>query len=160
MLIAVSGWMNHRQQLVIDYLREENRVLREQLGGRRARLDDNQRRRLAVKAKALGRKALDATAHDDQIVVTRELAGRIREAGLSGAAFLDVSPRLGRPTSDRAYERTVELRHGTTPARTAGGAGSPGTATTATTRPVRPSGRATLLLLPMMKAVNDESVGA
>jgi putative transposase len=58
MLIAVSGWMNHRQQLVIDYLREENRVLREQLGGRRVRLDDNQRRRLAVKAKALGRKAL------------------------------------------------------------------------------------------------------
>src|SRR4030095_1625783 len=58
MLIAVSGWMNHRQQLVIDYLREENRVLREQLGGRRARLDDNQRRRLGVRAKALGRKAL------------------------------------------------------------------------------------------------------
>ena len=58
MLIAVSGWMNHRQLLVIDYLREENRVLREQLGGRRVRLDDNQRRRLAVKAKALGRKVL------------------------------------------------------------------------------------------------------
>jgi hypothetical protein len=44
--------------LVIDYLREENRVLREQLGGRRVRLDDDQRRRLAVKAKALGRKVL------------------------------------------------------------------------------------------------------
>jgi hypothetical protein len=40
------------------YLREENRVLREQLDGRRLRLDDNQRRRLAVKAKALGRKVL------------------------------------------------------------------------------------------------------
>ena len=50
---------------------------------------------------AMGRKALDATAHDDQIVVTGELAGRIREAGLSGAAFLDVSPGLGRPSSDR-----------------------------------------------------------
>src|SRR5260370_34668140 len=58
MLIAVSGWMNQRQLQVIDYLREENRVLREQLGDRRLRLDDNQRRRLAVKAKALGRKAL------------------------------------------------------------------------------------------------------
>ena len=43
--------MNQRQMQVIDYLREENRVLREQLGGRRLRLDDNQRRRLAVKAK-------------------------------------------------------------------------------------------------------------
>jgi hypothetical protein len=36
----------------------ENRALREQLGGRRARLDDSQRRRVAVKAKALGRRAL------------------------------------------------------------------------------------------------------
>jgi hypothetical protein len=30
LLIAVSGWMNHRQLQVIEYLREENRVLREQ----------------------------------------------------------------------------------------------------------------------------------
>ncbi len=50
--------MNQRQLQAIDYLREENRVLREQLGDRRLRLDDNQRRRLAVKAKVLGRKVL------------------------------------------------------------------------------------------------------
>ena len=50
--------MNQRQLQVIDYLREENRVLREQLGGRRLRLDDNQRRRLAVRAKVLGRTVL------------------------------------------------------------------------------------------------------
>ena len=54
--------MNHRQLQVIEYLREENSVLREQLGGRRVRLNDNQRRRLAVKAKALGRKALAEVA--------------------------------------------------------------------------------------------------
>src|SRR5262249_9054913 len=47
---------------VIEYLREENRVLREQLGGQRVRLNDNQRRRLAVKAKALGRKVLAEVA--------------------------------------------------------------------------------------------------
>ena len=58
LLIAVSGWMNQRQLEVIDYLREENRVLREQLGGRRVRLNDDQRRRLAVKAKTLGRRVL------------------------------------------------------------------------------------------------------
>src|SRR5258705_6055145 len=58
MLIAVSGWMNQRQLQVIDYLHEENQVLREQLGGRRLRLDEDQRRRLAVKAKALGRRVL------------------------------------------------------------------------------------------------------
>jgi putative transposase len=62
MLIAVSGWMNHRQLQVIEYLREENRVLREQLGDRRVRLNDHQRRRLAVKAKVLGRKVLAEVA--------------------------------------------------------------------------------------------------
>ena len=54
--------MNQRQLQVIDYLREENRVLREQLGDRRLRLNDHQRRRLAAKAKVLGRKALDQIA--------------------------------------------------------------------------------------------------
>src|SRR5712671_4616379 len=57
-LIAVAGWMNQRQLQIIDYLREENRVLREQLGGRRVRLNDDQRRRLAARAKGLGRKLL------------------------------------------------------------------------------------------------------
>jgi hypothetical protein len=61
-VIAVSGWMNQGQLQVIDYLREENRVLREQLGGRRLRLNDNQRRRLVIKAKALGRKVLAEVA--------------------------------------------------------------------------------------------------
>jgi hypothetical protein len=39
--------MNQQQQFAIEYLREENRVLREQLGGRRVRLNDDQRRWLA-----------------------------------------------------------------------------------------------------------------
>src|SRR5918999_1738942 len=57
-LIAVAGWMNQGQLQMIEYLREENRVLREQLGQRRLRLTDDQRRRLAAKAKGLGRKLL------------------------------------------------------------------------------------------------------
>ena len=44
MLIAVAGWMNQHQLQIIDYLREENRVLRQQLGGRRVRFNDDQRR--------------------------------------------------------------------------------------------------------------------
>src|SRR5262245_61427657 len=47
---------------MIEYLREENRVLCEQLGGRRLRVSDDQRRRLAVKAKGLGRKLLAEVA--------------------------------------------------------------------------------------------------
>jgi hypothetical protein len=58
LLIAVAGWMNQRQQQAIDYLREENRVLREQLGQRHLRFSDDQRRRLAAKAQGLGRKLL------------------------------------------------------------------------------------------------------
>ncbi len=57
-LIALSGWMNDRQLHLVDYLREENRVLREQLGDRRLRFTDDQRRRLAAKAKGLGRRVL------------------------------------------------------------------------------------------------------
>jgi hypothetical protein len=49
--------MNQRQLHAIEYLREENRVVREQVGERRLRLNDDQRRRLAAKAKGLGRKA-------------------------------------------------------------------------------------------------------
>src|SRR4051794_40625307 len=54
--------MNHQQQQAIEYLREENRVLREQLGGRRLRLTNDQRRRLAARAKGLGRKLLAEVA--------------------------------------------------------------------------------------------------
>ena len=50
-LTAVAGWMNQHQQMAIDYLREENRVLREQLGDRRLRLNDEQRRRLPLRPK-------------------------------------------------------------------------------------------------------------
>lgn len=61
-VIAMSGWMNQRQLDAIEYLREENRVLREQLGSRRLRFNDDQRRRLATKAKSLGRKLLSEVA--------------------------------------------------------------------------------------------------
>jgi HTH-like domain len=62
LIISIAGWMNQRQQQVIEYLVEENRVLREQIGNRRMRLTDNQRCRLAVKAKRLSRKVLAQVA--------------------------------------------------------------------------------------------------
>ena len=55
---SFAGWVNQRQLSLIDYLLEENRVLREQLDGRRVRLSDEQRRRLAIKGRVLGRKLL------------------------------------------------------------------------------------------------------
>src|SRR4029453_7498584 len=61
-VIVMAGWMNQKQQYAIDYLREENRVLREQLGSRRLRFPDDQRRRLAPKAKLVGRRVLNQIA--------------------------------------------------------------------------------------------------
>jgi len=58
LVVAMAGWINQQQRDVIDYLQEENRVLREQLAPQRLRFTDAQRRRLAAKAKTLGRKAL------------------------------------------------------------------------------------------------------
>jgi putative transposase len=55
---ALAGWLNREQQKVLDYLREENRVLKEQLGKKRVRLTDTQRRRLAAKGWEIGRRLL------------------------------------------------------------------------------------------------------
>ena len=57
-LLLFSGWINRQQQAVIDYLLEENRILRAAYGPQRVRLTDDQRRRLAVKGNALGRRRL------------------------------------------------------------------------------------------------------
>ncbi|MDJ0808076.1 MAG: hypothetical protein QNJ78_14735 [Gammaproteobacteria bacterium] len=59
LVIAPAGWLNRQQQVVIDYLIEENRVLKDQLEGQQLRFTDEQRVRLAVKAKVLGRQVLD-----------------------------------------------------------------------------------------------------
>ena len=60
--VMFSGWSNRRRQDAIDYRKEENRILRERLGGKRLRLNDDQWRRLAMKGKASGRKGLDGIA--------------------------------------------------------------------------------------------------
>jgi hypothetical protein len=62
LVVSIAGWMNQRQHRVIEYLIEENRVLREQIGNRRMRFSDSQRRRLAAKAKMLGRQLLAQVA--------------------------------------------------------------------------------------------------
>ena len=62
LLVTLAGWVNRHQQHVIEYLMEENRVLRGQLTGRRLRLTDDQRRRLAAKGRRLGRRVLRQVA--------------------------------------------------------------------------------------------------
>jgi len=59
LLVILAGWVNREQQDVIEYLSTENQVLKEKLGKKRILLNDDQRRRLAVKGKVLGRKMLE-----------------------------------------------------------------------------------------------------
>jgi hypothetical protein len=51
--------LHQNQQVVIEYLQEENRILRGKLKGQSLKLADKERRRLAVKGKTLGRKAVE-----------------------------------------------------------------------------------------------------
>jgi len=94
LLATFAGWVGRRQTAVIDYLVEENRILKEQiesLGGR-LRFTDDQRRRLAAKGKPRGRKVLDTIA----TIVTPDtiLAWHRR---LIAAKWTYARKRIGRP---------------------------------------------------------------
>jgi transposase InsO family protein len=92
LLLTVSGWVNRHQQAVIEYLVEENRVLKEQMKGRRLRLTDEQRRRLAVKGKHLGRQTLNRVA----TIVTPDTILRWRRR-LITLKWTYEGKRVGRP---------------------------------------------------------------
>lgn len=49
LLFTVTGWLDRCEREMLAYLIEENRVLRRQVGGRRVRLTDDDRRRLAAR---------------------------------------------------------------------------------------------------------------
>jgi len=58
-LLVLAGWINRKQQRLIEYLLEERRILLEQVGGKsKLHFTDKQRRRLAGKAKRVARKTL------------------------------------------------------------------------------------------------------
>src|SRR6476661_3591281 len=58
LVLIVSGWVQRRQLLVIEFLQAENRLLKARLSGKRMRFTDAERALLARKAKAVRRKAL------------------------------------------------------------------------------------------------------
>lgn len=106
LLVAIAGWTNRHQQDVIDYIQEENRVLRTKLKGKRIRFTDEERRRLAVKGKALGRSVLDQVA---SIVTPNTILRWYRNLI---ATKYDGSPkrRPGRPrVADEIPKLTVRL---------------------------------------------------
>jgi putative transposase len=92
LLSACAGWVNRHQAEIIDFLAEENQVLKEQLRGRRLRLTDEQRRRLAAKGKLLGRKVLGKVA---TIVTPDTILSWHRR--LIAAKWTYTTKKLGRP---------------------------------------------------------------
>jgi hypothetical protein len=54
LLRLFAGWVHRHQLAVIEYLKAENRVLREQPQGRRVRFTDDQRRRQAIRGRRSG----------------------------------------------------------------------------------------------------------
>jgi transposase InsO family protein len=100
LLLVLTGWLEQRERDALAYLRDENRVLRRQLGGRRPRLTDDDRRRLAARAHRLGRQAL----HDVATIVTpdtllrwhRQLIARKWTHGRSGASRRSVMVEIRR----------------------------------------------------------------
>src|ERR1700693_4835626 len=60
--LVLTGCLDRREREAVAYLIEENRLLRRQLGGRRLRLTDEDRRRLAARAYRIGRAALREVA--------------------------------------------------------------------------------------------------
>lgn len=58
LLLTFAGWARCEQQRAVEYLVEENRALKEQLGGRPRWITDDQRLWPAAKGRVLGRRFL------------------------------------------------------------------------------------------------------
>lgn len=103
LVLFVASQLNGEQQRVIEYLQVENQVLREKLGKGRILLNDDQRRRLAVKGKALGRRLLRELA---TIVTPDTILRWHRELVAQKWDFSHLRTRIGRP---RIREENIRL---------------------------------------------------
>ena len=99
---ALFGWLKGQQRDVIEFLREENRVLKRQLRGRWLQLWDGDRRRLAVLGERLGRRVLAEVA---SLVTPDTILRWHRE--LIAHKWTYGSPRQGRPGVQVEIRRLV-----------------------------------------------------
>ncbi len=102
-VLFLASQLNHEQQCIIEYLQVENEVLREKLGKKRFLLNDDQRRRLAVKGEVLGRKVLRGLA----TIVTPDLILRWHRELVEKK--WDYSERRGKVGRPRTEQEVVDL---------------------------------------------------
>jgi putative transposase len=114
LVFSIAGWMNQHQQHVVQYLVEENRVLREQIGNRRMRSNDDQRRRVEVAGIAsnvdglwmvqIARNVTDGVEgflkdkryliHDRDPLYTKQFLSMLAETGIESVKLPARSPNL------------------------------------------------------------------
>jgi putative transposase len=117
-VLILAGWINHREQEVIEYLRTENRVLREKIGKKRILLDDDQRYCLAIKGKILGRKMLEQVAmivtpdtilrwHRELVAAKWDYSGRRKKVGRPpvSAEVVELVLRMAQKNPSWGYDR-------------------------------------------------------
>ncbi len=118
LLLALAASLNRQQQQTIEYLITENQILKEKLGKKRILLNDNQRRRLAVKGKILGRKLLLQIAniacpdtilrwHNRLVAEKWDYSNRRKKVGRPriGKALVDLVVRMAKENPTWGYER-------------------------------------------------------
>ena len=103
LLATFAGWMNREQAQIIDYQAEVIRILQEQLGHKRPRLTDYQRRRLAAKSKPLGRRLLDKVS----AIVTPDTIMRWHRRLIAEHHTYPHKKRVGRPGLMKAIRELI-----------------------------------------------------
>lgn len=120
-VVSLAGWVNREQQRVIEYLKEENRVLLEMHGKRRLWFSDTQRRRLAVIGKKIGRRLLKEWAtivnpdtilrwHRDLVAAARtypQKSDRVRGRPRTKAEIAKLVCELARDNPSWGYTRIL-----------------------------------------------------
>ena len=102
MMLTFIVWVECQQQKVLDYLLEENRILRERLGPKPVRLTRNERVRLAIKGHTLGRAVLADVA---SIAKADTILRWYRDLVVAGALKPNKGP--GRPKTDADVAKLV-----------------------------------------------------
>jgi hypothetical protein len=113
---TLCGWIQGQPDDVIAFLREENRVFKAQLRGRRLQLSDPERRRLATLGHRLGRRALADVAtivspdtllrwHRELVVRPRMYAGRCTGRPRVHAQIRSLTVRMASENSTWDYTR-------------------------------------------------------